>query len=94
MRFIVALITVASLASPALACVNDRETSQHEREFRSNYRDSSPQPGPSTAPDDYAAPGRSPILARTSDRVMLGSGVVLLAGAGLIAARKRSVVNP
>ena len=97
MRLIVALIAVAGLASPAFACMNDRESPQHEREFRSKYRDAAPQPGSSTDPDSYpapAAPGRSPILAQNRDSVLLGSGVALLAGALVVTVGRRPVAGP
>ena len=94
MRLIVALIAVAGLGSPAFACMNDRESPQREREFRSKYRDAAPRPGSSTDPDDYPAPARSSILARAGDRELLGSGVALLAGAVAVTVRRRSPGAP
>jgi hypothetical protein len=62
-------------AGPAVACLNDIELPAHEREFRSQYRGpAGPPPTPSAHPND--SPGQ---------RLAMGGGVVLLAGAFIVA---------
>ena len=46
-------LVVALMASSAVACLNDRELSTHEREFRSQY-------SRSTRPETTAVPPRVP----------------------------------
>lgn len=97
MRLIVALIAVATLASPAFACINDRESPQHEREFRSKYRDPAPRPDPSADPAEYpapAAPARALILAQRRDSILLGAGGALLAGAVVVTVGRRPAAGP
>jgi hypothetical protein len=43
-RHFFSLAAALALSGPALACINDTELISHEREFRSQYRDSQYQP--------------------------------------------------
>ncbi|MDX2035159.1 MAG: hypothetical protein SFX72_00810 [Isosphaeraceae bacterium] len=63
----------------AEACLNDEETSRHEREFRSNYRRSVAPPAEesSNEPDQ-------------SERIAYFGGVVALVGAVVVNPRKRN----
>ena len=40
MRHLLACATALALSAPAVACINYSESNNHEREFRSQYRDS------------------------------------------------------
>ncbi|QJW95500.1 hypothetical protein [Frigoriglobus tundricola] len=69
-RLFAGLVLVVA-AEPAAACINDVELPTHEREFRSQYR--SPTTTPPTSP---SGPTNRP-----SASLLVGTGVVLLAGA-------------
>lgn len=77
-RLILYGFALATLASPASACLNDKELPRHEREFRSNYNEHpTPPPVAPPPPSDYP-----PIFQ---------GGVALLVGsAGLILFKGRS----
>jgi hypothetical protein len=65
-------LVLALAAGPVAACINDIELPTHEREFRSQYRDSAAPPPPSASPEPAGRPGTG---------VLIGAGVVLLATA-------------
>jgi hypothetical protein len=44
MRSLLSIAVAMALAGPVLACINDTESIKHEREFRSQYRESQYQP--------------------------------------------------
>jgi hypothetical protein len=78
MRWFLSAVLLVSAVPAALACINDRESTSHEREFKSSYMRQTP-PAPSTTeqpPGYYAEPLK---LASVS-----GVGVVCLVGAVLI----------
>jgi hypothetical protein len=77
MRHLIALVAALAVAGPALACVNYSETSNHEREFRSQYQESQYQP-----------PAAEPV---TSNRpyVLGGVGVAMAAAGAFMLARLR-----
>jgi hypothetical protein len=79
------LLSLAVLASPARACINDRDTKTSEREFKSQYEES---PG-----SQSLTPG-SPSSSSSNDLISLvggGVGGLLLIGAlGLTAFRPGS----
>lgn len=87
MRFVPLAVLAAMAwvgwARPAEACINDRETSGQEREFRSNYGD--PEPYRS-----QPVPQPSPLMAGWFTPTLTGMGVVLLTGAGVLALQTRS----
>jgi hypothetical protein len=73
MRHFLGCIALLGFVSPAFACLNDRELLGHEREFRSQYQESTSQPPPpstSTEPNGI-----------TKNQVLFGSGAALLLGA-------------
>jgi hypothetical protein len=76
----VALLGAA--AASASACINDREVNAKEREFKSQYQESTPSnpPKPSYPPGNQNRLG--PIAA-------LGTGTLLLAGAGLVCLKRK-----
>lgn len=77
-RLLLALGLLGIGASPAPACLNDRESKKSEREFRSSYQEfksgyEEPQaepPPPETSSSDFWV-----------TKLPAGAGVVLLAGA-------------
>lgn len=72
MRSLLSIALAMALSGPALACSNDTELINHEREFRSQYRESHYQP-PQPEPVSSARP-----------YVFRGAGVLMaLAGAAL-----------
>ena len=80
MRWFTLVLTLAMLlavVSPAAACINDRESLQSEKEFKSSYIEK-----PAPAPQQYE-PEPS-----TADQLMVfggsGIGVALLIGAALM----------
>ena len=79
------LLSLAVLASPARACINDRDTKTSEREFKSQYEES---PG-----TESLTPGGSP-SSSSNDLIALvagGAGGLLLIGAlGLTVCRSGS----
>ncbi len=78
MRTLFVIIAFVGLAGPVGACLNDRETPQHEREFRSQY-------------GEPAVP-REPIpLAHSPSPKLFGAGAVLLTGAFFVAVNLRRV---
>lgn len=71
MRPILTWLALFGLATPALACLNDVELPQHEREFRSQYREQeNPPPAPSAEPQTQ--PG---------NHLLVGGGAAMLMGA-------------
>ncbi len=81
MRTFVLGLVLAGLASPALACMNDVESSQHEREFRSQYGE------PMTQAPAPSAVGR---LASVVDPGLAAVGAACLTGALFLTANKRA----
>jgi hypothetical protein len=75
------LLLLFCARTPARACINDREVTRSEREFKSNYLEKRPPAAP--APE-YTPPtgDRAPFL-------YLGVGSTLLIGATVISMRKR-----
>lgn len=72
MRHLFTFAAVLALSSPALACINDTELINHEREFRSQYQESDYQP-----PQPEAVSSSRPF-------VLGGTGVLMaLAGAAV-----------
>jgi hypothetical protein len=69
---ILSLGLLPAIASPVLACINDREVESHERELKSNYLDQSAPSPPSSPLDLVWTVGAS------------GMGVGLLAGAVVV----------
>ena len=76
----VVLAGLTGLASPARACMNDVESSRHEREFRSDYGDESSEVVPTpTYP-----------MARWTNPALYGGGAALLAGAFFLVGFRRA----
>jgi hypothetical protein len=72
MRHLLILAAVLVLSAPAVACLNYTESTNHEREFRSQYRDTQYAPPPATA-------------SASRDYVLGGSGMLMaLAGAAVL----------
>ena len=44
MRFLLSAVAVVGLSGPLFACINDTEFRSHEREFKSQYQESSYTP--------------------------------------------------
>jgi hypothetical protein len=63
-----------AFAAPVLACINDAELPNHEREFRSQYNEVVSQP---PAPPPAASPG-------PSNQALIGVGTVLLIGTAVL----------
>ena len=76
MRWLLASALAVLVASAAPACINDREVETHEREFKSQYL----APQPYQSPDPPRDAGGWPLAAA-------GGGLILLAGAAVIAGR-------
>lgn len=78
MRRLFVCLALALCAGPAAACVNNSESTSHEREFRSSYKG-----GVAPSPSPTSAPMRTPLM-------FLGGGV-LLTGAltATLATRRR-----
>jgi len=76
MRRLLACFTLAAFASPVVACINDVELPNHEREFRSQYREEANVPSP--PPPVESSPG-------PSNQALIGGGAVLLLGAVALA---------
>jgi hypothetical protein len=71
MRHFLTITAVLALSGPAVACINDTELINHEREFRSQYRESQYRP-----PEPQQVSSARPYL-------MGGSGLLLgLVGVG------------
>jgi hypothetical protein len=66
-----ALLLLAAIASPVLACINDREVNRSEREFKSQYM----------APTPMSVPVTQPSQDSWMPFAFLGGGAVLLVGA-------------
>jgi hypothetical protein len=73
MRHFLGCIALLGFVSPAFACLNDRELLGHEREFRSQYQETTSQPPP---PATSAEP-----KSITRNQVLFGGGAALLIGA-------------
>jgi hypothetical protein len=88
LRLVSAVLFPAVLTSPALACLNDRQTDVFEREFRSRYR----SPGdPGSA--DSTPPAELSALPSTSEwnplaLGMTGAGMMLVLGSTWLTFRK------
>jgi len=70
-RHLFTLVAVLALSGPALACINYSETSNHEREFRSQYQES-----------QYAPPEPEPIA--SARPYLIGGTGVAMAGLGAL----------
>ena len=79
MRRLIACLALALSAVPAAACINDSELKTHEREFRSQYGQPAPPP---SAPTSAEPVGSLPV-----GRIAAVAGLVLLAGATVVAWR-------
>lgn len=76
-------VVLVGLSGPAMACLNDNETSTHEREFRSQYGGLASLR--SVSMDEFA--DQHPV----SHSVLIGGGSLLLIGAlGLAMKRVRT----
>lgn len=75
MKQLFTFLALFGLAVPAAACINDVELPSHEREFRSQYRDTE-KPTSAPAIKSVTSPS-SPLL--------FGAGSVLLVGASALA---------
>jgi hypothetical protein len=72
MRFLLSAVAMVGLSGPLFACINDTELRSHEREFKSQYQESSYTP-----PEPEQATSSKPF-------VLSGLGVAMgLAGVGL-----------
>jgi hypothetical protein len=71
-----------AMASPARACINDREVAVGEREFKSSYL--KPNANSASGEPTYTDPTASEPLAKSS----IGVGVVLMVGAIFVTLRK------
>ena len=69
MRRLLPLAALLTLSGPALACLNYSESVNHEREFRSQYRDG-----------DYRPPEPQPVASRAE--YLIGGAGILMAVAG------------
>jgi hypothetical protein len=68
MRHFLSLAAVLALSGPALACINDTELINHEREFRSQYRESQyqpPEPEQTASNRPYVVGGAGLLMALT-----------------------------
>jgi hypothetical protein len=74
---LVSCVALACLASPAVACLNDRETKGREREFKSQYQQESPPTSP--APQENAPDVQNIAMAYPRTYVALG-GTMAIAG--------------
>jgi hypothetical protein len=68
-----AVLAFFSMALPALACINDNESSEHEREFRSQYGNT-----------NMAFLRESGYKPPVSQSMLLVSGVVMLGVSGVV----------
>lgn len=80
MRRLLVCLALALFAAPAAACINDGELPGHEREFRSQYRDS-PLAMLSEASPTRWIPFRY--------QAMIGSGMLLATGATMVVLHRR-----
>jgi len=76
------LAVLGALAAPVLACINDREVNQSEREFKSNYLDQ--QPAPSATPSADESTTRGDLMVYGG----MGTGTLLMIGAAVVGFRK------
>ncbi|WP_406694464.1 hypothetical protein V5E97_25655 [Singulisphaera sp. Ch08] len=81
MRFTLALMIFAGFAVPAVACINDSELPNHEREFRSNYGEPTSPASPTPPPPP---PRTVDLLEFAGHPMLLGTGAALLTGAVLV----------
>ena len=77
MRAILSIAAAMVLASPVLACINDTESIKHEREFKSQYRESQYQP---PQPEQVSS---------TQPYVLGGTGVLMTLVGGALVFRLR-----
>ena len=69
MRTILSFALVVALASPAVACINDTELINHEREFKSQYQESQyqpPEPEQTSTTRPYVLGGTGVLMALAS----------------------------
>jgi hypothetical protein len=76
-RLLVCLALALFAAGPVAACINDSELPSHEREFRSQYRSTSPYVPPVQTPS-----GKVPLM-------FLGGGVLLTGALTATVIRRR-----
>ena len=72
---------VLAIAVPAFACINDREVNAKEREFKSQYQESTPSVAPTP---NYSPGGQDKLIPIAA----LGTGSLLLVGAGIVCLRR------
>jgi hypothetical protein len=73
MRHLSILAAVLTVSAPAVACLNYTESTNHEREFRSQYRDTQyapPQPATASASRDYVLGGSGMLMALAGAAVL------------------------
>ena len=78
MRALLSVFAAMVLAGPALACINDTESIKHEREFRSQNRES-----------QYVPPQPEQV-GSTRPYVMSGAGVLMAVAGGVLFFRLRN----
>jgi hypothetical protein len=78
MRAFLSIAAAMALSGPVLACINDTESIKHEREFRSQYRESQYQP---PQPEQISS---------TRPYVLSGAGVLMALAGGALFFRLRS----
>lgn len=78
MRRLLTALIFAITAAPAIACINDSELPTHEREFRSSYQTDRPPSEPF-----------SPVAQEYGPMMVAGAGVLLVIGAGFVAAYRQ-----
>jgi cell division protein FtsN len=78
MRSLLSIAAAMALAGPVLACLNDTESLKHEREFKSQYRESQYQP---PQPEQVSS---------TRPYLMGGAGVLMAVAGGALFFRLRS----
>jgi hypothetical protein len=74
MRLLLPLVASLALSGPALACINYSESSNHEREFRSQYQDSQytpPEPTTVSSSRPYLLGGTGILLTLASAALYL-----------------------
>jgi len=78
MRALLTVAALVALATPVLACINDTELINHEREFRSQYQESQYEP-----PQPEAVSSSRPFI-------LGGAGVLMALAAAGVMVRLRS----
>jgi hypothetical protein len=75
MRHLLSIAAVLALTGPAIACINDTELMNHEREFRSQYRESQyrpPEPQPVASSRPYLLGGTGILLGVVGAATLFG----------------------